>query len=108
MGGLAHRDHGVVWAIDAEVRGNEPEDDGARNDGDSGDGPMPPFGFGVAEVFPAGPAGAEFTDEPAGGADDEDGGEGDDAGDIAIGGEGFESFFELVGIEFGEGASRDD
>ena len=80
LGGLAHGDHGFIGAIDSEMGSDEAEDEGAGDGGGSPDRPVPPFGFGVAEVVPAGPAGAGFADEPAGGTDEEDG---DDMQDLA-------------------------
>ena len=102
LGGLAHGDHGFIGAIDSEMGSDEAEDEGAGDGGGSPDRPVPPFGFGVAEVVPAGPAGAGFADEPAGGTDEEDGDEGDEAEDVAIGGEGEEGCFDFFGIEVGD------
>lgn len=100
MGGLAHSNHGVVGSIHPNIRSDEAEEKSAGEGRRSPDGPMPPSGASVTKVFPARPTGANFTDEPAGGADEEDGGEGDEAGDVAIGGEGHHAI-ALFGVTNG-------
>jgi len=82
------------------VRSDDAEDDGAHDGGGPPDGPMPPSGFGVTEVFPTGPAWADAADEPAKGADDKDGEEGDEANDVSIHSDGGEGFFDFCRASF--------
>jgi len=84
VGGARHLDHGIVGSIDTEAGGDEGENDTAADGSGAPGWPMPPFGAVVSEVAEAGVAGADLADEPTGGADEEEGGEGREADDVAI------------------------
>ena len=82
--GVRHLGHGGIGASDAEMGGQEAEDERAADGDGSPKRPLPPFDFGLAQVFPAGPALTEMSNEPTKRADEEDGGEGENADDVAI------------------------
>ncbi len=75
---------------------------------------MPPGGFGVSEVFKGFPAGFDFSDDEAGGADGDDEGSANDADEVAVHDEIEHVFLEIGGVAredvwiFGEEGDDED